>query len=79
MQSLHANTNIKEGYSNIQVSIHRPDNGEDKITWRIYAYDSKQDTSGSKWSEECETFELALENIVSLFEKNRKPKSEFVE
>ncbi len=79
MERLHDNENIKSGYSNIEVKLHRADDGKEALSWRIYAYDVKSKTDSSAWSDSFPTFDEALADIIATFEAKRTPLDPFVE
>ena len=79
MDALHKNDNIKEGYSNIEVKLHHDDEGLERLTWKIYAYDAKSESEKSGWSGGFPTFQEALDDIVQKFEDEREPIDPFVE
>ena len=79
MEALHNNENIKQGYSNIEVKLHRDDEGLESLTWNIYAYDAKSESEKSEWSGGFPTFQEALDKIVRKFEDEREPTDPFVE
>jgi hypothetical protein len=76
MEELHRNENVKDGYSVIQVSLSRNGDGEDKLSWKIYGYDAK--AKDSEWTDESDTFELAVDCLIKKFEKAREPENKFV-
>lgn len=79
MEELHQNKNIKDGYSDVRVTLKRFDGGEEGLIWNLYGYDALSDDSNSEWSGDSSTFDEALTSLVSKFEKARKPEERFVE
>lgn len=75
MEAMIADDDVKDHHSVVRVELTRSSNGDEELTWQLYAYGVQSD---SAWSTTFATFAEALENLKGAFKKQEKKRS-FVE
>lgn len=83
MEALHSLEWIKPGYSEVRVSLHRDDDGTERITWDIYAYRNGGDiVKDNAWVMGHASFDEAVKELKKVLQEEYtldNPKQKFIE